>query len=499
MYGMASAANAIRRTDASSDGRRCRQGRAAVNLLAATSAALVVCLTWTAGAWAAAPANDAFDAATPIAVLPFSDTLDMTDASVESGEPAFCFGNVQSAWYSITPAESGTLAVDTIGSTVSSQVTLYRAHSSGFGGLSFVGCNNFGDQGTFEVEAGVKYYIQASTIFGSGGTVHVAVKTQLPPANDDFANATAIGSVPFFEATDQRGATTEDDEPTTCRGISSPSTTWYAFTPAQSDSYVAGRTGFGGAVAVYSGSSLSNLTQISCDSQQTVFRADAGTTYYLQNAGGGFLDGFAQFSLSVAPQAQAQFFYFPSDPSIFDTVSFYDASHDLAGIASRSWNLGDGFTSTSCCPAHRYAADGTYTAKLDIVTTDGRTASHSQPVPVKTHDVAITRMTVPAKGQVGRTKPIAVAVNNSRYAETVQVAILRSVPGQGFEEVGQVTQRLPARAARRSTTFSISYTFDEQDASLGKVTFQAVATILTARDAHPADNTVIAPSTKVPR
>jgi hypothetical protein len=87
----------------------------------------------------------------------------------------------------------------------------------------------------------------------------------------------------------------------------------------------------------------------------------------------------------------------------------------------------------------------------------------------------------------------------SSYAETVQVAILRSVPGQGFEQVGQVTQGLLARSATRSTTFSISYTFDEQDASLGRFTFQAVATILTARAADPAVNTVIAPFTKVTR
>ena len=118
---------------------------------------------------------------------------------------------------------------------------------------------------------------------------------------------------------------------------------------------------------------------------------------------------------------------------------------------------------------------------------------------VKTHDVAITALSVPSKGQVGHTKQLSVAVNNSRYAETVQVAILRSVPGQGFEQVGQVTQGLPTRSAKRSTTFSISYTFDEQDASLGKVTFQAVAAILTARDANPGDNTAIAPYTRVTR
>ena len=230
-----------------------------------------------------------------------------------------------------------------------------------------------------------------------------------------------------------------------------------------------------------------------------MFHADAGTTYYLQMAGRTPWGGSEQFSLNVAPDAVASFHYWPTDPSSFDTVQFYDYSSDIAGIASRSWNLGDGFMSTSPAPSYRYAADGTYTAKLDIVTTDGRTASNSQPVAVRTHDVAVTSLSVPSKGQVGRTKPLSVSVNNSRYAETVQVAILRSVPGQGFEQVGQVTQGLPARSSKRSTTFDISYTFDEQDAALGKVTFQAVATILTARDANPSDNTVIAPYTKVTR
>jgi hypothetical protein len=44
---------------------------------------------------------------------------------------------------------------------------------------------------------------------------------------------------------------------------------------------------------------------------------------------------------------------------------------------------------------------------------------------------------------------------------------------------------------------TVWYTFIPQDATLGKVTFQAVATILTARDAQPADNTAIAPPTTV--
>ena len=201
--------------------------------------------------------------------------------------------------------------------------------------------------------------------------------------------------------------------------------------------------------------------------------------------------------MSHAPAAQASFFYSPFDPSSLDTVAFFDFSNDLAGIASRNWTLGDGFTSTAPSFGHRFAADGSYSAKLDITTTDGRTASNTQTVPVKTHDVAITGLSVPSKAQAGRTKQLSVAVNNSRYPETVTVSIRRSVPGAGFEEVGQVTQGVPARAARRTTSFEVSYTFSDQDAQLGKVTFQAVATLVTARDANPSDNTVIAPATRV--
>jgi hypothetical protein len=495
---MATAANALRSTDLSSERGRPRHDRLAVNLLIAM-AALLACLTWTAGAWAAAPSNDALDAATAITALPFSDSVDMTDSSLEPSEPQFCYPTTQSIWYAITPTASGMLSASAGGSSWYSQLTVYRQDGAGMSGLSYVGCSDFfGGAKVFEVQAGTTYYLQASRVFGSGGPLEIHVETKLPPVNDDFASATAVASVPFSEDVDLSAASTEEQEPTTCQGLSSPATVWYAFTPPSSGSYVAQSGSPGGTIAAYSGSSVSGLTQIACGSYQTVFHADAGTTYHLQVGGyGGY--GNAHFSLSAAPDAQASFYYWPSDPSVFDTVQFQDVSSDIAGIASRSWNLGDGFASTGCCVSHRYAADGTYNAKLDVTTTDGRTASTSQPVPVKTHDVAITALSVPSKGQVGKTKALSVSVNNSRYAEAVQVTIMRSVPGQGFEQVGQVTQNLQARSAKRSTTFNIVYTFDEQDAALGKVTFQAVATILSARDANPADNTVIAPYTKVTR
>ncbi|HEX8156021.1 MAG TPA: PKD domain-containing protein [Solirubrobacteraceae bacterium] len=467
-----------------------------IRLFVLTCLALAVSLIAAAGA-SAAPTNDDFASATAISSLPFTDTVDATSASTEPGEPQSCFFSDQTVWYAITPSQDGTLAADASGSTATAQVTAYRADASGLSGLSFLTCANFGDaRAVFEVQAGQTYYLQASALFASAGSLRVNVKTVPAPPNDDFANAKAIASSPFSDSVDLTAATLQPGEPTTCQGSPSLATAWYAFTPSQSGSYALQRSDFG-SLAAYTGASLSSLTQVACTFGQLFFHADAGSTYYLQVASFSGQGRPAQLTLDVAPAATASFVFFPGDPSIVDTVQFIDTSYDPAGIGSRTWTLKDGITTSECCPTRRYSADGDYTAHLAVTTTDGRTASISQVVPVRTHDVAITQLTVPKSARVGRTKQITVAVNNSRYPETVRVSMLRSVPGADFEEIGQVTQGVPARATRRTTTFSISYTFSADDATLGKVTFKVIATTLTARDAHPADNTAIAPPTSV--
>ena len=74
---------------------------------------------------------------------------------------------------------------------------------------------------------------------------------------------------------------------------------------------------------------------------------------------------------------------------------------------------------------------------------------------------------------------------------------MASVPGGGFQQVGVLQQQVAARGNTRPTTFAFSYTFTKTDASVGKVTFEAVATIIDARDTQQSDNTAIAPATKV--
>jgi hypothetical protein len=136
---------------------------------------------------------------------------------------------------------------------------------------------------------------------------------------------------------------------------------------------------------------------------------------------------------------------------------------------------------------------------VTVVTLDGRTASSTQVVPVRTHDVAVTKLDVPSRGRVGRTSLVAAQVSDTRYPETVQVQLFKSDPSSpdAFLLVGTLTQSIPVRPRAQTTRFVFSYTFTSDDGVVGKVTFKAVATIIGARDALPSDNTAIATTTKV--
>ena len=85
-----------------------------------------------------------------------------------------------------------------------------------------------------------------------------------------------------------------------------------------------------------------------------------------------------------------------------------------------------------------------------MTTADGRTGSTSQVVHVETHDVAVVKIEVPKSARVGKTIRVDVRVRNTRYPETVQVDLFKSVPG-GFEQFGSLTQSVPVRPRNQTT------------------------------------------------
>src|SRR6266581_4025014 len=366
--------------------------------------------------------------------------------------------------------------------------------------------NRAGDEQIFVMNAdgsGITQLTSGAGVMNSGA--HWI--RQVAPANDDFANATGVPALPFSSVAQLVLAGTESGEQTpSCAVFYGPvnETVWYSFTPAQTQSITAriGNASISTVVAAYSGSSVSGLTELGCVvfGGNVTFRAQAGTTYHFLVGNLFGQEGQAEFRLDVTPPPVANFFFFPFDPSVFDVVQFVDQSFDPGGVGfePQVWSFGDGTTGTGFNVTHRYAADNDYTVQHSVTTPDGRTASTSQVVHVRTHDVAITKFAAPVAATVGQTRSIAVGVSSKRYAEVVTVQLLKSVPG-GFEPVGSLTQSVPVRQANRTTDFAFSYTFTGADAQIGKVTFKAVAAINGARDALPADNEAIAPPTKVVR
>jgi hypothetical protein len=145
---------------------------------------VVAALVLVAPAAAAPPANDTFAGAVAISALPFSDTVDTTEATTDAddananancGAPA----TEASVWYAFTPASSTGVSVDVSASDYSAGVIVVTGSPGSFSlvtcGPGFV---------SFSAAAGVTYYLLAfdDTPAGTnGGTLQISVSEAVLP------------------------------------------------------------------------------------------------------------------------------------------------------------------------------------------------------------------------------------------------------------------------------------------------------------------------------
>lgn len=132
-----------------------------------------------APASAAPPANDDVGAATVVGTLPFSDTVDTSEATVAAGD-LDCSGleDTHTVWYTITPQTDVVLGLRTTPQFPEHVFTSVATGSPG--SLSFLQCSSLDTQ-TLNATAGTTYHVQISSAGDDpGGVVTFGVERVRP-------------------------------------------------------------------------------------------------------------------------------------------------------------------------------------------------------------------------------------------------------------------------------------------------------------------------------
>ncbi|QUQ68695.1 PKD domain-containing protein [Kutzneria sp. CA-103260] len=457
---------------------------------------------------AAPPSNDDFDTATTISALPFTSTMDTTQATKASDDPISCYySGSGSEWFDYTAPADGIVMAS---ATTAGTRPLISAYTGARGALTQVpgSCTN-GNRSplsTFHVTAGTTYHIMLiDPYYGSQVTFGLTAVPVEP--NDAFATAT-VAAFPSELTGDLSRSSAEPGETTPSCDSTVDHSVWYRYTPERTRSVSVERAAYNQApaISVYRGTRLDGLTEVDCVPSQSylnsVFTATAGQTYYIRVAAGVEDAGWFDVRIGNAPALKPYVSFYPQQPSVYDTITFSPWAGDPLGrpLVSGEVRFGDGAAAPidGSPIQHQYTKDGQYQVEVTGATGDGRAGSTVDTVRVETHDVALSDLRVPASARVDQTKSIKVSVGNTRYDEDVRVELFRLSEGGYYTSVGVLTQRVVA-APGHQVDFPFAYTYTAADAAAGKVTFKVAATLSSwsSGDDHPQDNELVGVTTSV--
>jgi hypothetical protein len=278
----------------------------------------------------AAPANDNFANATTITTTSgapnsLNITGSTTGATLESNEPEQ-FGTeydgqtgwdnfgAHSVWYKWVAPATGQATIDTHGSSFDTVESVYTGSTLATLNQVTSGDDSAADDTTstmtFNASANVTYRIQIDgKDDGLGGAFFGALTVNLheviPPANDTFANAVNLGTTASgTQGGTNAGASLQANEPDYdfffgCNYNNSDNnqpagkTVWYNWTAPTSGSYsfdTFSNPTFNTAIAAYTGSAVTNLTQVACNDDYSpstiqsrmVINATGGQIYRIQ-------------------------------------------------------------------------------------------------------------------------------------------------------------------------------------------------------------------------
>lgn len=297
-------------------------------------------------------------------------------ATAETGEPAIA-GSPATAtlWWEWTAPASGTVSVDTNGSSYDTVLGVYTGNA--VNALTEVASNDntatdVTSRLTFTAQAGTTYEIGVDGKYGATGLTLLNLGTT--PANDAFASPVTLTGPSTKVTTTNLHCSREPGEPTIL-GFSGGNSLWYQWTAPRAGRFQVAVTSndFDPILAVYTGSSLASLTTVSAsdntgtDNAQTAalctINATAGTTYRI-TVDSKTASAVGQFTLTlVDSQWQATTAGgITGAPAVGGDGTVYVGSTDKSLYAfspdgSQKWAYATGGLIDTCSPA--IADDGT--------------------------------------------------------------------------------------------------------------------------------------------
>lgn len=254
-------------------------------------------------------ANDDFEQAVTVDEIPFRDRTSTASATAQHREPEECGDVDHTIWYRFTPPARTVLAARAVSDDFAPKVCAYvgtrlphlrRVQGEERGGSVVAvtgaaqGDRTFlfvGDaRRTYHIQVGTDRTALVTTAVASGGGRLAFFLTALPTAaNDDWAGAIDVRSIPFRQEVETLGASAETGEPRPCSG--STRTVWFRHV-AQTTGFLAARA-TNARLAVYTGTALKTLEVLKDEDGNArcapgsllSFRATRGMTYFFQVSG----------------------------------------------------------------------------------------------------------------------------------------------------------------------------------------------------------------------
>ncbi len=263
------------------------------------------------------PANDAFANAETIGPsLPITISRSNVDATSEPNEPAVNGGG-GSVWFKWTAPASQSVRLDicdfqTRTGAANKAVSVYTGTT--LTALTTVYSSGFQCRATFDAVSGTTYIISFSGNFGGEGTFTLKLLQAIPPTNDNFNSAIAVGpNLPVALADDTMFATVETGEPNHGEYPGNATypphdSVWYTWTaPANVQARIqVCDSDFAARLGVYTGNAVNALTKVTpaapINSQPFCsirINAVMGTTYRIAIGSGPEDDTEGNFLLDI--------------------------------------------------------------------------------------------------------------------------------------------------------------------------------------------------------